>query len=93
MYYDVIKLKYIKDYILYVEFENGKKGRIDLKKYSKKSGIFRELADISFFKKASINKELGVITWPNGLDIAPENIYHQATGEPLPAWMELSFDE
>ena len=89
MYYDVIKLKYIKDYILDVEFENGKKGRIDLKRYSQKGGIFSELSDISFFRKVYIDKELGVITWPNGLDIAPESIYHQATGEPFPAWMEL----
>ncbi len=89
MYYDVVKLKYFRDYILDVEFENGKNVRIDLKKYSKKGGIFSRLSDISFFQKASINRELGVITWPNGLDIAPESIYHQATGEPLPAWMEL----
>jgi len=31
---------------------------------------------------------LGVITWNDEFDIAPETLYNDATGEPLPAWME-----
>jgi hypothetical protein len=29
-----------------------------------------------------------VITWGNEVDLAPEVLYAEATGEPLPAWME-----
>jgi hypothetical protein len=34
--------------------------------------------------------ELGVLCWPEGVDIAPEIIYNEATGEPLPEWMDVS---
>ena len=88
MYYDVVQLIYVKDYILELKFENGKKGSINLREYLDKGGIFKSISNISYFKKVFINKELGVISWPNGLDIAPETIYHKVTGEPLPHWME-----
>lgn len=35
-----------------------------------------------------IHPELGVLTWPNGADIALETIYSMTTGKPLPEWME-----
>ena len=40
-----------------------------------------------FFRKFSVNEELGVLTWENEVDIAPETLYAEATGEPLPQWM------
>ena len=35
-----------------------------------------------------LTKEIGTLCWPDGVDIAPETLYHEATGEPLPAWMK-----
>jgi len=87
MYYEVIKAKYIKDYKLEITFEDGKKGVVDFKDYKNKGGLFNRFADIEYFKKFYINDEVGVLCWPDGLDIAPETLYHKATGEPLPAWM------
>jgi hypothetical protein len=32
----------------------------------------------------------GILTWGEGeIDIAPETVYHLATGLPLPEWMEM----
>ena len=56
----------------------------------KKAAFFLVLADPEVFKKVEINKELGVITWNNEIDIAPETAYSLATGAPLPEWMEKS---
>jgi len=39
------------------------------------------------FKDFHINKELGILSWQDDVDIAPEALYHAATGEPLPEWM------
>ena len=29
--------------------------------------------------------------WPGDIDIAPETLYSEATGESLPTWMEINF--
>lgn len=86
MYYDVVGVKYLEGYRLEVVFENGKKGTVDLQAYIKKGGVFSRFSDIEYFKKVYVNTELGVLCWPDGVDIAPETLYSEATGEPLPAW-------
>ena len=90
MYYEAIKAKYIKDYKLEITFENGKKGIIDFKEYKNKGGVFSRFLDIEYFKQFYINEEVGVLCWPEGLDIAPETLYNLATGVPLPDWMSKS---
>ena len=85
--YDVIEAKYIDGYTLEIVFENGKKETCDFSHYLKRGGVFGRFSDTSYFKKFFINKELGALCWPDGLDIAPETLYHAATGEPLPSWM------
>jgi len=87
--YDFIEAKYIDGYTLELTFENGRKGTVDFSDYVMKGGVFGRFSDLSYFKSFSINKELGVLCWPDGLDIAPETLYHKATGEPLPGWMTV----
>lgn len=87
MSYDIISAKYLKDYKIRVTFENGKTGTVDFLPYIKKGGIYSKLKDIEYFKHFHINKELGIITWEDEIDIAPETLYSDATGEPLPEWM------
>lgn len=41
---------------------------------------------IEIFKNFKINDELGIITWENEIDIAPERLYCEATGSKPPAW-------
>lgn len=87
MYYKVIEAKYIDGYKLEFVFENGKKGTVDLHGYTQKGGVFSRFSDIEYFKRFYINKELGVLCWHDDVDIAPETLYSEATGEPLPEWM------
>ena len=88
MYTDLIDAKYIEGYRLELTFENGKTGIVDFQKYLEKGGIFAPLKELSFFKRFAINRELGIITWNNEIDIAPETLYSEATKEPLPKWAE-----
>jgi hypothetical protein len=85
--YDLVEAKYIDGYVLELTFEDRRKGTVDFSNYAQKGGVFARFADITYSKKFFVNKELGVLCWPDGLDIAPETLYHKATGEPLPAWM------
>ncbi len=88
MYPDLIKAKYVGDYKLELTFENGKSGIVDFQKYLEKGEIFAPLKDLSFFKTFAVNRELGIITWNNEIDIAPETLYSEATKEPLPQWVK-----
>ncbi|MBI5748193.1 MAG: DUF2442 domain-containing protein [Nitrospinae bacterium] len=87
MYYDVSEARHIEGYKIELVFKNGKKGIIDLKEYLYKGGVFNRFSEIEYFKQFYVNKEVGTLCWPDGLDIAPETLYHEATGESLPAWM------
>ena len=85
---DATEVKYIDGYKLEVSFETGEKGIVDLSDYPEMGGVFSRFADMNYFKQVFINKELGVLCWPDNVDIAPETIYSLATGKHLPAWME-----
>ena len=87
MYCDVTDAKYAGDYRLEITFENGKSGIVDFRKYIEKGGVFSRLSAPEYFQNFSINRELGVITWGNEVDLAPETLYAEATKEPLPGWM------
>lgn len=62
-------LRYLGGHRLYLEFNNGEAGEVDLS--SELDGpIFRALKDPDVF--ASVRLEGGTIAWPNGADLAPE---------------------
>lgn len=87
MHYDIKEARHIEAYKIEVTFEDGKKGIADLKAYIEKGGVFSRFSDLEYFKDFHINKELGALCWPDGADIAPEVLYHEATKQPLPVWM------
>jgi hypothetical protein len=68
---DVIDFEILADYMIKVTLSNGKSGIFDVKPYLNR-GIFQELKDHDYFKRARI--EFGTITWPNEQDFSPETI-------------------
>lgn len=68
---DVIDFEILSDYRLRVTLSNGKRGVFDVKPYLER-GIFTELKDYTYFRRARI--EYGTITWPNEQDFSPETI-------------------
>lgn len=90
MYHDVVNIKCLDDFELELTFDDGKSGILDCKPFIEKGGVFSALRDPNVFSQAEIHKELGVITWNNEIDIAPETAYNMATGSPLPEWMQKS---
>ena len=89
MIIDVISAHYKGEYKIEVTFEDGATGIVDFSKYLLKGGVFERFKDIEFFKNFKINEELGVLTWGDEIDIAPETLYAVATSTPVPGWMNL----
>jgi hypothetical protein len=88
MVHDIVSAIYKGEYRIEVKFDNGKSGIMDFSRYLKKGNLYKKFEDLTFFRSFEINPELGVLTWPGGIDIAPETLYSEATGAPLPAWMD-----
>lgn len=84
---DLIKAEYIDKYQIRLFFDNGRSGIVDFTKFINRGGIFSKLKDPDYFKNFSIDPELFILKWSNEIDIAPEVLYSEATGEPLPSWM------
>jgi hypothetical protein len=75
MIFDVIDAKHIDDYNLKITFENGRKGIVDFSEFAKNGGVFNRFKKKNYFLKFFVNKDLGTICWPGGVDIAPETLY------------------
>jgi hypothetical protein len=88
MVHDVVSAIYKGGYKIEVRFDDGKGGVVDFSSYLKKGNVYKKFKDLAFFRNFTINQDLGVLTWPDGIDIAPETLYAEATGTPLPIWME-----
>jgi len=64
-------VKHIEKFKLWVAFDDGTEGQVDLAGYLSGS-VFEPLKDESFFSKVYIDEELETVAWPNGADLAPE---------------------
>jgi hypothetical protein len=72
--FDVVEARYLHDYTVWLKFEDGTAGEVDLG--SELYGpIFEPLRDLEYFRCFVISPDLGTISWPNGADFAPEFLY------------------
>jgi hypothetical protein len=63
--------KYLSGYKLWIAFDDGTSGEVDLVNELKGS-MFEPLKDLTEFQNVSVEPELETIVWPNGADLAPE---------------------
>lgn len=72
---DVAEVHAESGYRLRVRFYDGISGWVDMSKLinSDHAGVFAALRDPAKFAEAGI--ELGAVTWPGGLDLAPDAMY------------------
>jgi hypothetical protein len=86
-YDDLVEVEYIEPFKIKCSFKSGDSGIVEMSQYLKKGGVFARFSDLEYFKSFHIDN--GVLTWGDGeIDIAPETLYHKATGKPYPEWME-----
>ncbi|WP_277059032.1 MULTISPECIES: DUF2442 domain-containing protein [Geobacteraceae] len=78
MWHDIISFKKLGGYRLELVFDNGRRGTVDLSSYVGRGVVYSRFADMDYFDSVTLNRELGVLCWPDGVDIAPETIYEAA---------------
>jgi hypothetical protein len=74
----VTGVKVLGPYRLRLTFSDGKRGDVDLSDLRGKGNLFGALSDPAYFRRVRVDEELGTVTWPNGLDLAPEVLYAEA---------------
>jgi hypothetical protein len=71
---EVVDAKYVKDFIVFVRFSDGKAGNVDLQDVLQ-GQMFQPLRNKDIFCQFHIHSEFKTICWDNGADIAPEFLY------------------
>lgn len=77
---DVVAAKAVGDYRLYLRFEDGAEGVVDLAPVLSFRGVFEPLRDPAYFAQVRVDPELGTVAWPNGADLDPDVLYARLTG-------------
>lgn len=74
MFLHVKEAKYLYDYTIWLRFNDGAEGEIDLA--GELDGeMFSPLRDLEVFRRFRVDQELETIVWKNGADFAPEFLY------------------
>ena len=83
---DIIAAQPLENYHLYLQFEDGVEGVVDLGQCVEFSGVFTLLEDPEYFSKAQVHPELGTVFWDNGADLDPDVLYSIVSGEEIPVY-------
>ena len=72
----VVEVKYLHDYLIWVRFNDGASGEVDLSA-ELEGEVFGSLQDKTLFKTVKVDPFMQTIVWDNGADLAPEFLYDQ----------------
>ena len=67
-------------YKIKVTFSDNKEGVVDVSDLKGK-GIFSAWDDEKFFKLAAVDGDSNTVSWPGGLDLCPDVLYAEVTGQ------------
>src|SRR5688572_9148293 len=74
MHYDVVDARYVRDYVVWLRFRDGRAGEIDLAP-ALRGPVFEPLKDVDSFRQLFVHPEFGTLAWSNDVDLAPETLY------------------
>jgi len=87
---DIIEVIHQNNHQLYLKFEDGKEGIVDVSQLIEFTGVFQPLQDLDFFKTVKVNPEWGTIYWDNGADLDPDVLYSLITGKSIPTYRQIN---
>ncbi len=68
--------KYLHGYVIWLRFNDGAIGEVDLKD-ELFGEVFEPLKDLDKFKSFKVDPDLETIVWGTGADMAPEFLYEK----------------
>lgn len=74
MFLHVQKATYLHDYVIWLRFNDGTEGEINLEN-EMEGDVFEPLKRPEAFKSFVVDPELETIVWENGADLAPEFLH------------------
>jgi hypothetical protein len=80
---DVVEVRALGGHRLYLRFEDGVAGEVEVGELIKFAGVFEPLRDEREFAKVRLHPELGTIVWPNGADLDPDVLYSRVAHVPI----------
>lgn len=80
---DIVEARAIEGHKIYIRFEDGIDGEIDLSDLVTFQGVFAPLQDPRELAKLRVDPEVGTICWPSGADLDPDVLYALLTNEPI----------
>ena len=83
MLVDVTDVQSRGGYSLWLKFDDGAEGEVDLGPRLTFEGVFEPLRAPSYFAEVGVDPELGTICWPNGADWDPLVLYSLVTGRSI----------
>ena len=70
----VVDVNYMRDYVIWVKFNDGIDGEVDLSN-ELEGEVFGPLRDKMLFQTVKVDPLLRTVVWDNGADLAPEFLY------------------
>ncbi|MBI5017597.1 MAG: DUF2442 domain-containing protein [Deltaproteobacteria bacterium] len=87
---DVTSVKHLGGHRIWVKFDDGVEGEIDLRGMVSFRGVFEPLLQTEYFAQVRVNPDLGTICWPNEADVDPVVLYASVTGTEIPKYSDDS---
>lgn len=85
MLMDVVDVEPRGGYRLWLRFQDGVEGEVDLGPELTFQSVFAPLRDPTYFARVRVNPDLGTVCWPDGADWDPLVLYSLLTGRPIEA--------
>lgn len=73
----VTEAKLVRDFVVWVQFNDGSEGEVDLTD-ELEGPVFEPLKDPETFAQFRVDPEDHTLVWPNGADLAPEFLHEHA---------------
>lgn len=73
----VTDARLVRDFVVWVRFNDGSEGEVDLSN-ELDGPVFEPLKDPKVFAQFKVDRDVHTLVWPNGADLAPEFLHEHA---------------